>query len=46
MKERQERVKMFSEQGKSLEEIKREFKEQEANLVEIIFNEIKNSPNN
>jgi cyclase len=43
MKKRQEKVKTLMEQGKSLEEIKSEFEENEARLIESIYNEIKNS---
>jgi cyclase len=43
MKKRQEKVKTLIEQGKSLEEIKSEFEENEARLIESIYNEIKNS---
>jgi cyclase len=43
MKKRQEKVKTLMEQGKSLEEIKSEFEENEARLIESIYNEIKSS---
>jgi len=43
MKKRQGKVKTLIEQGKSLEEIKKAFEENEARLVESIFNEIKSS---
>ena len=43
MKERQTKVKALLEKGKSLEEIKGEFEENEARLVETICNEIKKS---
>ncbi len=38
----QEKVKSFVEQGKTLDEVKKEFEENHARLVESIFNEIKN----
>lgn len=41
MKKRQEKIKSLIEQEKSLEEIKKAFEENEARLVEAIFNEIK-----
>lgn len=41
MKKRQEKVKILIEKGKSLEEVKSEFKENEARLIETIYNEIK-----
>ncbi len=43
MKKRQEKVKVLIEQGKILEEIKSEFEENEARLIESIYNEIKSS---
>ena len=43
MKKRQEKVKALIEKGKSLEEIKSEFEENEARLIESIYNEIKSS---
>ena len=43
MKERQAKVKSFIEKNKTLEEIKKEFKENEARLIETIYNEIKSS---
>lgn len=43
MKRRQEKVKVLIEKGKSLEEVKSEFKENEARLIETIYNEIKSS---
>ncbi|MDH5406043.1 MAG: MBL fold metallo-hydrolase [Candidatus Aminicenantes bacterium] len=43
MKKRQEKVKELIEKGKSLEEIKSEFEENEARLIESIYNEIKSS---
>jgi glyoxylase-like metal-dependent hydrolase (beta-lactamase superfamily II) len=42
-KKRQEKVKTLMEQGKALEEIKSEFEENEARLIESIYNEIKSS---
>jgi cyclase len=42
-KKRQEKVKTLMEQGKSLEQIKSEFEENEARLIESIYNEIKSS---
>jgi len=41
MKKRQEKIKVLIEKGKSLEEIKSEFKENEVRLIETIYNEIK-----
>ena len=41
MKVRQEKVKVLKSQGKSLEEVKSAFPENESRLVESIFNEIK-----
>jgi cyclase len=41
MKKIQAKVKTLVEQGKSLEEVKQEFEENQARLVEAIFNEIK-----
>lgn len=41
IKERQEKVKSSVEKGKSLEEIKIDFKEDETRLIESIYNEIK-----
>lgn len=41
MKKRQEKVKTLIEDRKSLEEIKSEFKENEARLIEAIYNEIR-----
>jgi len=38
----QAKVKTLIEQGKSLEEVKQEFEENQARLIEAIFNEIKN----
>jgi len=43
MKKLQEKVRALIEKGKSLEEIKGEFKENEARLIEAIYNEIKGS---
>ena len=43
MKKRQGKVRTFILQGKSLEEIKKAFEENEARLIESIFNEIKSS---
>ncbi|TKJ32299.1 hypothetical protein CEE39_05920 [bacterium (candidate division B38) B3_B38] len=43
MKKQQEKVKALIEKGKSLEEIKSEFEENEARLIESIYNEIKSS---
>ncbi|MFB0519514.1 MAG: MBL fold metallo-hydrolase [Acidobacteriota bacterium] len=43
MKKQQEKVKELIEKGKSLEEIKSEFEENEARLIESIYNEIKSS---
>jgi len=43
MKKRQEKVKVLIEKGKSLEEVKSEFNENEARLIEAIYNEIKSS---
>ena len=43
MKKRQEKVNELFVKGKNLEEIKSEFNENEAGLVDIIFNEIKSS---
>lgn len=40
MKKRQEKVKLLMEKGMSLEEIKGEFNENEARLIESIYNEI------
>jgi cyclase len=42
MEKIQGRIKSFIDQGKSLEEVKKEFEENQARLVEVIFNEIKN----
>ena len=42
MKKRQEKVKTLIEERKSLEEIKSEFKENEARLIETIYNDIRN----
>ena len=44
MKSIQEKVRSFVEQGKSLEEVKKEFPENHGRLVESIFNEIKGIP--
>lgn len=44
MKEMQEKVGTLIEKGQSMEQIKSEFKEDEAGLVEVIFNEIKKGP--
>ncbi len=41
MKERQERVKSLLEKNKTLEQIKSEFSENEARLIETIYNELK-----
>ncbi len=41
MKKRQEKVKTLIEERKSLEEIKGEFKENEARLIEAIYNDIR-----
>lgn len=41
MKERQERVKSLLEKKKTLEQIKSEFSENEARLIETIYNELK-----
>ena len=41
MKKRQEKVKTLIEEKKSLEEIKSEFKENEARLIEAIYNDIR-----
>ncbi|MBW7989439.1 MAG: MBL fold metallo-hydrolase [Planctomycetes bacterium] len=41
MKKRQEKVKTLIEERKSLEEIKSEFKENEARLIEAIYNDIR-----
>jgi cyclase len=41
MKKRQEKVKTFIEEKKSLEEIKSVFKENEARLIEAIYNDIR-----
>lgn len=41
MKERQEKVKSLVKNGKDLEEIKSEFEENEARLIEVIYNEVK-----
>ncbi len=41
MKKRQEKVKALTEKGKNVEEIKSEFEENEARLIETICNEIK-----
>lgn len=41
MKKIQERIKSLAGQGKSLEEVKKEFEENQARLVEAIFNEVK-----
>lgn len=43
MKKRQEKIKSLMEQEKGLEEIKAAFEENEARLVEAIYNEIKHS---
>jgi len=43
MKKRQEKVKSLIEKGRNLSEVKNGFKENEARLIETIFNEIKNS---
>ncbi len=43
MKKRQEKVKELCAQEKTIEEIKNEFRENEARLVEIIYNEIMSS---
>jgi cyclase len=43
MKKIQEKIKFLRKQGKSLEEMKKEFEENQARLVETIFNEIKSS---
>jgi len=43
MRKRQEKVKSLVGEGKSLDEIKAEFEENEERLVESIFNEIKNN---
>jgi len=42
MKKIQAKIKSLVEQGKSLEDVKKEFEESHARLVEAIFNEIKN----
>lgn len=42
MKKIQGKIKSLVEQGKSLEEVKKEFEENHARLVEAVFNEIKN----
>ena len=42
MKKIQAKVKTLADQGKSLEEVIKEFEENQARLVEAIFNEIKN----
>jgi sulfur transfer protein SufE len=41
MKTRQEKVGSLIQKGKTLEEIKKEFSENESRLIESIFNEIK-----
>jgi glyoxylase-like metal-dependent hydrolase (beta-lactamase superfamily II) len=41
MKERQEKIRGLLSQGKSLDDVKKEFAANESGLVEIIFNEIK-----
>ena len=41
MKKRQDKVKSLVEERISLENIKKEFQENEARLVEVIYNEIK-----
>ena len=41
MKVRQEKVLVLKKQGKSLEEVKAAFPENESRLIESIFNEIK-----
>ena len=41
MKQRQEKVKALTEKGKNLEEIKGEFEESQARLIETICNEVK-----
>lgn len=41
MKKRQDKVKALHETGKTIDEIKQEFEENEARLVEAIYNEIK-----
>ena len=43
MKKRQGKVKSLIEKGRNLSEVKSEFKEDEARLIETVFNEIKNS---
>lgn len=43
MKDRQEKVKALIEEKKALEEIKREFGENEGRLVEAIYNDMQNS---
>ncbi|MHC4293143.1 MAG: MBL fold metallo-hydrolase [Planctomycetota bacterium] len=43
MRKRQTRVQVLIEDGKSLEEVKSEFDEDEGRLIESIYNEIKNS---
>lgn len=43
MKERQVKIKSLMKKQKTLEEIKSEFDEEEARLVEIIYNELVNS---
>ena len=43
MKEQQEKVKALIEKGKSLDETKGEFEENESGLIETIFNELKNT---
>jgi cyclase len=43
MKKRQEKIKTLIEKGKNIDEIKREFEENEARLIEAICNEIKES---
>jgi len=42
MKQLQEKIQILVDQGKSLEEIQKEFEDNQARLVESIFNEIKN----
>ena len=41
MKKRQEKIKALIEKNKSLEDIKKEFEENENRLIEVIYNEIK-----
>ena len=43
MKKIQEKVKSLIEKGRNLGDVKSEFKENEARLIETIYNEIKNS---